>query len=351
MNDAERISRKRRDQRKSPVSKPVAILDLNEEEGSREEILEEKKESKIDANVNAKKEQKSNESSSLIPCIDRLREELSCARCPKCKQLISNGRSCTINTVLWNTIQLLFPQEIEARKVVAGGSNTKESNDLQSPPVTRRNQYRSVIEALNSPEGEQLSLERWRRTGNHNLRQQSFRPASVVLLNSREAGDNSVTRRREVVMPLAAPPPPDVSMNAIQTGATTGACSAINRVIYNLPLCITGLPYGFRFIAKSSYDLSKSDALFCLCEVSSAARTQGMPVQVFLEFELKRTPHTHSLPPTYCRCHPHPLSLPLPTAAAATSDCFHLHPPLLHAYKYRSVLQNLKFDKLHTTVL
>ncbi|KAI3707120.1 hypothetical protein L6452_25348 [Arctium lappa] len=287
MNDAERISRKRRDQRKSPVSKPVAVLDLDEEEGSREE---EKKESKIDANVNAKKEHKSNESSSLIPCIDRLREELSCAICleicfepstTSCGH--SNGRSCTINTVLWNTIHLLFPQEIEARKVVAGGSNTKESSDLQIPPIMRRNQYRSVIEALNSPEGEQLSLERWLRTGNHNLRQQSFRPASVVLLNSREAGDNSVTRRREVVMPLAAPPPPDVSMNTIQTGATAGACSAISRVIYNLPICITGLPYGLCFIAKASYDLSKSDALFCLCEVSSAARTQGMSVQVFLE--------------------------------------------------------------------
>ncbi|KAL5717783.1 hypothetical protein ACHQM5_010749 [Ranunculus cassubicifolius] len=37
-------------------------------------------------------------------------------KCPKCRQLISNGRSCTVNTVLWNTIQLLFPQEVESRK-------------------------------------------------------------------------------------------------------------------------------------------------------------------------------------------------------------------------------------------
>ncbi|KVH92784.1 tripartite motif-containing protein 65-like [Cynara cardunculus var. scolymus] len=238
--------RKRRDQRKSPVSIPVAVLDLGEEEVSREEILEQKKEPTIDvdANVNPKKDEKSNESSSSIPCIDRLREELSCAicleicfepsttscghsfckkclksaadrcgkRCPKCRQLISNGRSCTINTVLWNTIQLLFPQEIEARKTVAGGgSNTKEYGDVQSPPARRRNQYRSVIEALNSPEGEQLSLERRRRTSNHNLRQQSFRPASVVLLNSRESGDNSVTRRRrrrEVEVVVVPPPAP-----------------------------------------------------------------------------------------------------------------------------------------------
>ena len=127
-----------------------------------------------------------------------------------CFGSFSNGRSCTINTVLWNTIQLLFPQEIEARKAMArgGGSNSKESGDLQSPPARRRNQYRSVIEALNSPEGEQLSLERRRRTSNHNLRQQSFRPASVVLLNSREAGDNSVTRRRRRREAAVVVPPP-----------------------------------------------------------------------------------------------------------------------------------------------
>ncbi|CAH1420566.1 unnamed protein product [Lactuca virosa] len=132
--------RKRRDQRKSPVSLPVAVLDLDEEEVSREEIVEEKKEQKILVDINSKKDEKSNEStseSSSIACIDRLREELSCAicleicfepsttscghsfckkclrsaadkcgkKCPKCRQLISNGRSCTINTVLWNTIQ------------------------------------------------------------------------------------------------------------------------------------------------------------------------------------------------------------------------------------------------------
>ncbi|KAK9067352.1 hypothetical protein SSX86_014678 [Deinandra increscens subsp. villosa] len=231
---------KRRDQRKSPVSNFVAVLDLGEDEGSNKVTVEEKKEPKIDVDVkvdvdaNGKKVEKSNEKATenaLIPCIDRLREELSCAicleicfepsttscghsfckkclrsaadkcgkRCPKCRQLISNGRSCTINTVLWNTIQLLFPQEIEARKASTGPSNTTESNDLQSPPPRRRNQYRSVIQALNSPEGEQLSLERRRRTSNnhhHNLRLQSFRPASVVLLNSSEAGENSVSRRR-----------------------------------------------------------------------------------------------------------------------------------------------------------
>ncbi|XP_076913221.1 uncharacterized protein LOC143571764 [Bidens hawaiensis] len=186
--------RKRRDQRPSSVSKFVVAL---------EETLDKKKEQKVDADVNGKKLVKTNESSSgnaLISCIDRLREELSCAicldicfepsttpcghsfckkclksaadkcgqRCPKCRQLISNGSSCTINTVLWNTIQLLFPEEIDARKVVTRGSKMVESG--------------SVIQ---------------------DLRNQSFRPASVVLLNSREFhGDTALALRlqREELM-------------------------------------------------------------------------------------------------------------------------------------------------------
>ncbi|XP_076920842.1 uncharacterized protein LOC143582081 [Bidens hawaiensis] len=193
--------RKRRDQRPSPVSKFVVAL---------EETLDEKKEQKVGVEVDGKKLEKSNESSSgnaLISCIDRLREELSCAicldvcfepsttpcgysfckkclksaadkcgqRCPKCRQLISNGSSCTINTVLWNTIQLLFPEEIEARKLVTRGSKRVESH--------------SVIHAKNN---------------DHNLRNRSyFRPASVELLNSREVhGDAALALRlqREELM-------------------------------------------------------------------------------------------------------------------------------------------------------
>ncbi|CAI9758545.1 unnamed protein product [Fraxinus pennsylvanica] len=39
--------------------------------------------------------------------------------CPKCRQEISNRRSYRVNIVLWNTIQLIFPEEVEARKVAA----------------------------------------------------------------------------------------------------------------------------------------------------------------------------------------------------------------------------------------
>ncbi|KAL4588474.1 hypothetical protein LXL04_001365 [Taraxacum kok-saghyz] len=51
--------RKRRDQRKSPVSLPVTVLDLDEDEGCKEEIVEEKKEQKIDVDNNGKKDGKS----------------------------------------------------------------------------------------------------------------------------------------------------------------------------------------------------------------------------------------------------------------------------------------------------
>ncbi|TYH52602.1 hypothetical protein ES332_D09G039700v1 [Gossypium tomentosum] len=114
--------------------------------------------------VEDEKNPKANEPA--LHCMDKLREELSCAicldicfepsttpcghsfckkclrsaadkcgkRCPKCRQLIGNGRSCTVNTVLWNTIQLLFPKEVETRKAVAANAlNSKEAFECQSP--------------------------------------------------------------------------------------------------------------------------------------------------------------------------------------------------------------------------
>ncbi|KAF5198494.1 zinc finger (C3HC4-type RING finger) family protein [Thalictrum thalictroides] len=111
-------------------------------------------------------------SSSALPCMNRLREELSCAicldicfepsttscghsfckkclksaadkcgkKCPKCRQLISNGRSCTVNTVLWNTIQLLFPQEVELRKA---------AETTKSCERTRKNHEKQIIDIIN----------------------------------------------------------------------------------------------------------------------------------------------------------------------------------------------------------
>ncbi|XP_078433718.1 uncharacterized protein LOC144705007 isoform X1 [Wolffia australiana] len=41
-------------------------------------------------------------------------------RCPKCRDLIGSGRSLAVNSVLWNTIQMLFPGEIRARRKRCG---------------------------------------------------------------------------------------------------------------------------------------------------------------------------------------------------------------------------------------
>ncbi|KAK2661566.1 hypothetical protein Ddye_000140 [Dipteronia dyeriana] len=177
--------RKRRAQRRSPVSVPIVVLDLDEEQSGKGESEQTKVEVRDVANEEKITEEEKKTagdelkiednsgvscSNSALPCIDKLREELSCAicleicyepstttcghsfckkclrsaadkcgkRCPKCRQLISNGRSCTVNTVLWNTIQLLFPQEVESRK--AGGAlNNPEENEHRSP--ARGNQY------------------------------------------------------------------------------------------------------------------------------------------------------------------------------------------------------------------
>lgn len=62
--------------------------------------------------------------------------------------ICSNGRSCTVNTVLWNTIQLLFPQEVETRKA-AGALNSREEAERKIPDKAfsssnSRNQSRRV---------------------------------------------------------------------------------------------------------------------------------------------------------------------------------------------------------------
>ncbi|CAL5191704.1 unnamed protein product [Lathyrus oleraceus] len=163
-------SRKRRSLRNP---QPI-VLDLDEEETPKKDSGKKKREkkngeeSKVGEKELSKKGSDVNSNSSALPCMDKLREELSCAicleicfepsttpcghsfckkclksaadkcgkKCPKCRQLISNGRSCTVNTVLWNTIQLLFPQEIEARKVAASTINNRQAAQNTIPETT-----------------------------------------------------------------------------------------------------------------------------------------------------------------------------------------------------------------------
>ncbi|CAN4082337.1 unnamed protein product [Withania somnifera] len=220
--------RKRRVQKRSPASITATVLDLDAEDDSANkeskkkvadggEALEEqvfsvpssskKMESESIEKADTKGAEASEEqgrsvsssssSSSAFPSIDGLREELSCTicleicfepsttpcghsfckkclrsaadkcgkRCPKCRQLISNGRSCTVNTVLWNTIQLLFPKEVETRKAAA---------------------------TLNSREAKRRSLVRASATHSNIT---SSRTTRFLLLNSLESGPSSQERR------------------------------------------------------------------------------------------------------------------------------------------------------------
>ncbi|XP_042051360.1 E3 ubiquitin-protein ligase RNF168-like [Salvia splendens] len=156
-------------------------------------IAEVEKHIKADEEVDAKSSDVSS-STPLIPCLDRLREELSCAicleicyepsttpcghsfckkclssaadrcgrKCPKCRQIISTGKYSKVNTVLWNTVQLLFPQEVEARK--AADESATEALEQPSQSRTRSQhtrQSRGVVE-LRSLESSNNSAERRR---------------------------------------------------------------------------------------------------------------------------------------------------------------------------------------------
>ncbi|KAL8475316.1 hypothetical protein ACS0TY_028117 [Phlomoides rotata] len=249
--------RKRKAQRQSSTSIPVTVLDLDEDEPKSkqenvkinteaniiEEVakkrVDEVEKKRVDDEVNSKGNGVSS-SSPAIPCIDRLREELSCAicleicyepsttpcghsfckkclrsaadrcgkKCPKCRNLISNGKYCTVNTVLWNTIQLLFPQEVEARKTA---DSTPESRE---PPTRARSQntrYR-VVEALNSPESERNDAER--RRNHQHIRNRSSR-ADVARPNQDEDAALALRLQREEFM--GAYREPDERRNSVST--------------------------------------------------------------------------------------------------------------------------------------
>ncbi|KAJ0230114.1 hypothetical protein HA466_0310680 [Hirschfeldia incana] len=165
----------RRRQRIKQSPNPFPVIDLDEVIRREEERSAEKKNRKNKETITETKEEKraekdekmlpeqKNSTSVVLPCIDKLRDELSCAicleicyepstttcghsfckkclrsaadkcgrKCPKCRQLIGNGKYCTVNTVLWNTIQLLFPKEVEAQRAAA--SSNFLTKETQSP--------------------------------------------------------------------------------------------------------------------------------------------------------------------------------------------------------------------------
>ncbi|KAK6928457.1 hypothetical protein RJ641_007048 [Dillenia turbinata] len=235
--------RKRRAPRRSPIAIaiPVPVLDLDEErtvKGEAEKKSEPRIEDKEEKDGGSSKGSSDSCSNTVLPCMDKLREELSCAicleicfepsttpcghrqllftdfcsfckkclrsaadkcgkRCPKCRQLI---RSCTVNTVLWNTIQLLFPQEVEARKAAAVASNSQERVAKNKSPIRNNHgnddQHRHIRFLRESDPGEGLSNGQegeLRRLRNGSLRNRSTR---ISRHSSRD-----VSERRRTGMP------------------------------------------------------------------------------------------------------------------------------------------------------
>lgn len=107
-----------------------------------------------------------------------------------CVNFFSNGRSCTVNTVLWNTIQLLFPQEIEARKASVALNNReaeqqipkrRTNNDLtrERTRPSRLSSRDVIMSSMLSQDEDTPLVERLQRRANHELITQSFHSSGV----------------------------------------------------------------------------------------------------------------------------------------------------------------------------
>ncbi|KQJ91701.1 uncharacterized protein LOC100841891 [Brachypodium distachyon] len=191
-------TRKRRSRRPPPGEIPPVMLALDDEEekpnnpaDGKKEIEDEQKKAVVVETKQPSRSGKEAVPAGELPCMDRLREELSCAicleicfepsttpcghsfcvkclkhaaskcgkRCPKCRQLISNSRSYTINTVLWNTIQLLFPSEVEARRSsTASCSASKDEVKKQNPPRSNTNLVQSDLRRSRNTGGSVSSI-------------------------------------------------------------------------------------------------------------------------------------------------------------------------------------------------
>ncbi|KAL5581293.1 hypothetical protein UlMin_013735 [Ulmus minor] len=230
--------RKRRPQR-SPLSIPICVLDLDGEETVKDDTKKGKEEStivveegkKTGEKVSPTQKSEASCSKTSLPCLDKLKEELSCAicldicfepsttpcghsfckkclqsaadkcgkKCPKCRQLISNRRSsCTVNTVLWNTIQLLFPKEVEARKA-AGALNSREA-ESQIPETTFYHNTRNRSSQTQGLSSRDETTRRRRATPNRNEEHTVILdgdvPGNVRTIRPSSRGNSSRNSRR-----------------------------------------------------------------------------------------------------------------------------------------------------------
>ncbi|GFZ19096.1 zinc finger (C3HC4-type RING finger) family protein [Actinidia rufa] len=220
--------RKRRAQRKSPVSVSVPVLDFDEDETSGKESG--KKKIELKTNADEKKGTREerikwsgrtgvSSSSSCLPCMDKLRDELSCAICLEicfepsttscghsfCKKCLRSaadkcGKRCPksmedlalLIQFFGTQFNFCFHKKLEARK--ASVAHNSRETEHHSPP--RRSHYNArnwSIQALNNPEGERQSV---RRESHCEVRNRSVGPSGTISFSV--GGDVSVRRRRRV---------------------------------------------------------------------------------------------------------------------------------------------------------
>ncbi|XP_026429030.1 LON peptidase N-terminal domain and RING finger protein 1-like [Papaver somniferum] len=220
----------RRIQRCSPVTNPALVLNLDDDDvearvtchdgpvAGKEPQIEFLKEERKQENKGRTEPKSEEMPPANLPCMDKLREELSCAicleiccepsttpcghsfckkclksaadkcgkKCPKCRQLTGNGRSCIVNTSLWNTIQLLFPQEVEARKAVAAKNSREEVKDQSSvgeDSISRSPSGRTNSMMMTNPSNIRVSSSSRNQSGRSNFMEMN-RVDSVRLSSS-----------------------------------------------------------------------------------------------------------------------------------------------------------------------
>lgn len=97
-----------------------------------------------------------------------------------------------MNTVLWNTIQLLFPKEVEAKK----SSGTADSQESKRQRLATRNRDQSVCPLNDDLETELESSAR--RRSHQNLRNRGVRSSGILTRRVNEDARNRVRRREHL---------------------------------------------------------------------------------------------------------------------------------------------------------
>lgn len=80
------------------------------------------------------------------------------SRCPKCRETLVPGFTLNVNTVLWNTVQMLFPHTAEAP-----ASPTPPTTMRRAAECERRERLRDVRTAANFEAGRRSAMDNYQR--------------------------------------------------------------------------------------------------------------------------------------------------------------------------------------------